>query len=355
MPRSHRSVERRSFARRISFAAQVALVCGTLPVASPANAGSLGDPISEQSIKLHATALGFCVGQEATIADAVARYPDLERALGGARLAFDAATGFVCERIATSLRETLGDAVYDQVIEDMRTRVADALSVPDRAQAEAFISEIRLRAEWQIPSPIREALLAVRYEDNPLGEILDGHGQRFESAGEDKMRGLEVRMTLPGSFLSEPGDRPHIVRRWTSRYGTGGSMLTLQVWDLRDEGVSDAEAREYATEGWRVELEDDPSAFAPEGAEVLLMKPFRLERLEGVMLRLSFPSEERVGIEMSQRQELWMLPVPSGHFLSLTCAVSDLASRAETLDARMASMSDLCRQVANTIVLPQLY
>ncbi|MBC7139732.1 MAG: hypothetical protein H5U17_13585 [Defluviimonas sp.] len=98
----------------------------------------------------------------------------------------------------------------------------------------------------------------------------------------------------------------------------------------------------------------DPAEIAPDGATLLNGGGFVLEGLSGVRTRFRM-SIQRVNLSMDQIIEQYMLPMPSGRIVLLSCYAGAKAGDADALQKRFERIEPLCSQVINSFVLTSNY
>lgn len=211
------------------------------PTRTPASVPVLDHMVISQPVLADAgLAWGFCIGQSATLARIAQIGPSWSAEVAEANLAF---RGFArpCDDLDAFMRQAMPTNLYETSRSQIeQSALAAQGAVISTDSAAAFIDTVGNRGRGDIPSPILETLLAIRYRTQPAREFADGFVSRYSTKGEAKARGLEVEMRLPASWASAPGELPNIVRKWTIQNGRGYSSINIGVRSF--EGLSPTEA-----------------------------------------------------------------------------------------------------------------
>ena len=313
--------------------------------ASPVVAEALEGPFTQGFVKVIARAHGYCIGQAVSVEAIERDFPNLAVAILRAEILFTAATGNVCQTAKDTLIAAVGEENAQRVTNQMREKSADLVRASDEAAAIGFVHELEARAGWAIDPANLPALLAVRYGAGPAGEFIDGHVVRYEGVGDPKLLGVELNLKVPLSWKEIPGDRPHVVRKWVNEVGTGLNSIMLLVNDF-GQPLGPQDLIDFAS--------TDPAEIAPDGATFLDGGGFVLEGLSGLRSRFRV-SMQRVDISVDQIVEQYMLPLPSGKIVFLSCYAGAEIGAADALQRRFQLIEPLCRQVVNSLVLTSIY
>ena len=336
-----------------SAAIRPRVVCAlvTVAVLSGATAASNQEAAlvnhNEKSARGLAKAYGFLLGQQMTLDEIERRYSNMKAEVLVARVTFEAAFPRVFEDLEAELGVIAGIDKLPVRQEQLQSQL-DAVRQPVEAkQAAEFLEKVRGRARGEgIESEVLAYLLAIRYARRPVSEFTDGFRQRFQTDGTGKALGVRLALQLPQSWLAQEGERPHIVKKWTSESGTGLSVITL---DLRDTGGVTPTVEEIAD---LVKSGEIREMFSSMGT-VLDAAPFSIERQPGVFVRLSM-IQERIAIQLSSEGAMFQV-----FFRGKAVGIMCMTSRPELARADTASawrlLEPLCRQVANSLVLSQVY
>lgn len=131
-----------------------------------------------------------------------------------------------------------------------------------RELALQFLKQVEDRSKGEIPSPILEYLLVVKYASNPVGEFLDGFRQRYNTDGSGKSQGIKLKLQIPKSWAKKEAERPHIVQKWVSENVNGVETIMLGIRDAEGLDPSKSEIEELVCSG-------DVKDSVPEGVTYL--------------------------------------------------------------------------------------
>ncbi len=266
---------------------------------------------NETAVKGLSQAYGFIIGQEHTLDRVSREYPDLAPSALLARARFASTFPDIQSRLEAELRSALGPENFGQLSKKTAGTLREAANrqavTPDVAAA--FLDQVEARARGEIESPVLESLLAVKYKDNPAREYSDGFRQRFDTDGTGKARGIRLSLRLPRSWAAREGERPHIVKKWTTEGGTGREILML---DIRDADGYDRDKREIE----RFLRSGEVRQVVPQGGVLIASGPFTVEGRPGYWVDMKL-TEERVGVTVyhsksSARCGTWRRLRPDG-------------------------------------------
>lgn len=298
-------------------------------------------------------AWGFFFGQMYRLDRIEQSHPDLRPAVFGARAELQAAFPDLESHAERSFRSwgTSEDqlAKLRQHLRDQLQKLS-AYEPMDRESAVDFLNAVRRRATGQdVPEDILQYLLATAFMDRPHVELLRGWRKDYSSRNHPKAKGVEVRLKVPRSFKQEEGERPNVVAKWTSEGGNGSQVMLLMVFD----GDESAPSRQEIDDDLRMGEYSQIRSSLSEVGKVLSLRSFSQERAAGYVADIE-SHHERAGVEMTLRQRLHVLFV-KGRAVNFSCQIGTARDLADTLEARMAKWSELCRLTLNSLVLPQQY
>lgn len=308
--------------------------------------GALAQEHSRGEIKALSKAYGFFVGQEISLGMIERDFPDLSAQVALSRFMFDAAFGTSIRGIETELTKVLGANATAEIASEGRKRLVPILEKNRFSQADAqqFIETMKSRAKGEnIESDVLETLLARKYQTNPVAEFTDGWRQRYRSDGSGKSLGLQISMQLPKSWRAKEGERPHIVQKWVSKGGHGGTMIMLIVNDTKEPEPSAADIKAWAKS----------NDLVPDGATLISSKTFSTEKRTGILLEYSH-EQERIEMEMYTKATAYTLFV-KGRMVQILCGVYAPKSEKHQADKEYTLVKPVCQQVMNSVVFPQIY
>lgn len=301
---------------------------------------------TRSEIKAFSKAYGFFVGQEISLGVIERDFPGLSAQVALSRMMFDATFGNPLRGIETELTKVLGANATEEIAREGRKRLLPILEKNNLSQADAqqFIETVKSRTKGEAIEPdVLETLLSRKYLSNPVAEFTDGWRQRYQTDGSGKSLGLQISMQLPKSWRAKLGERPHIVQKWVSRGGHGGSMIMLIVNDTKEPEPSSAEIKALAQSG----------DLTPEGASMISSRTFSTERRTGILVEYSH-EQERVEMEMYSRATAYTLFI-NGRMVQLLCGVYAPKSEKKQADKEHILVRPVCQQVMNSVVFPQIY
>lgn len=304
---------------------------------------------SHQAIKSISRAYGFVVGQSIALKVIEQAHPGLAAEARAARAAFESGFPGAEGKLEAELAAVFGDKSFAVMRAETFSLLTDVMQREhwSEEQGRNFIAGLKSRAQGEgIEQDILDYLLAVVYAAEPASEFSDGFRQRYRTDGSGNAQGLRLRLQLPRSWAGAEGERPHIVRKWTSEGGNGHAVILLEIRDAQGFAPTRAEIARFIASGGAQEL-------AADGGEVVDAAAFTLETLPGVSAVLRVPLE-RAGVRMLSWAQVYRIHF-RGKALSLTCMQAGAEGEAELVEQRFRRIQPLCRQVANSLVLEQLY
>lgn len=313
---------------------------------SPSQACALN--FNTTAVKGLSEAYGFVVGQEHTLERIPKHYPDLTHLATLARARFASTFPEVKAQLEAELRGALGPANFEQLakktVETVRTTLNRQPLTPEAAAE--FLDQVQARARGEIESPVLEYLLAVKYANNPAREYSDGFRQHFNTDGTEKARGIKLSLRLPRSWVARDGERPHIVKKWTTEGGTGRESLML---DIRDGEGYDPDRREID----RFLRSGDVTQAVPQGGVHIASGLFTVEGRPGYWIDMKL-TQERAGVDVYQRMLMYQVFF-RGRAIGIMCQTGGPPVNAAKVDESLSRFRPLCQQVVNSMVLHQAY
>ena len=296
---------------------------------------------------------GYYQGQLYRLDRVERHHPDLQTSIFIARKEFTGAFPDFEENVR---RTFLSWGAKEEDISLMRKSMMDSITPMierepiGRESAQAFIETVKQRSKGKdIPEDILQYLLAAAFMDRPEQEISRGWREEFTTLNHPKAKGVTVQLRPPKSFKRQEGDRPNIVSKWTSEAGNGMEMLMLMVLNSDEKPLSRKQIEEDIRLGDRSEIKQSLKG----AGTVVALRPFTQELAAGYIAEVQ-SDLERAGLEISLRQRQFVLFTP-GRAIMFACQVGAPRREASQLESRMKRLSELCRQVANSLVLPQQY
>jgi hypothetical protein len=186
---------------------------------------------------------GLCRGQEIHLDYIQEAYPKLKPNVMIARLKFSGFFGKSCD----FLQSLIADDIQTALDKTFKSQF-DLFKSKSEGEALNFIKLVQDRANGQIDSPFKEALLANNPAilEQPEIEFLKGFTTAFNTKGHSKAKGLDLTIKLPFSWIRREGNRPNIIQFFKARNSEEGASLSIMVQDLdlfRGRKMTDREAR----------------------------------------------------------------------------------------------------------------
>ncbi len=304
---------------------------------------------NHQAINSISRAYGFVVGQSIALNVIENAHPALAGDVLSARLAFNSAFPDAEDKLEAELAAVFGADRFALMRNETASMLTEVMTRERWSveQARAFIAGMKRRAQGEgVEQDILEYLLAAVYAAEPSAEFANGFRQRFRSDGSGKAQGLKLRLQLPVSWAGADGDRPHIVRKWTSEGGNGNATILLDIRDAQGFAPTRADVERFVASGGARELAGDDG-------ELLDASVVTLETLPGVSAELRTPLG-RADLNMVSWVQVYRLYF-RGKALSLVCMNLGAEGEAVMVEQAFRRIQPLCRQVVNSLVLEQLY
>lgn len=308
---------------------------------------------TENGISSLARAWGYYQGQMLRLDLVERRHPDLQGAVFLARSEFKSAFPGFENNFARSFAKW---GAKEDDIAKMQQQSVEALlpmidrEPSDREAAQDFIQSVRRRAKGvDVPEEVLQYLLATAFMDKPEQELIRGWRRDYSSIRHPKAKGVTVVLKTPRSFTQKESTRPNIVSNWQSESGNGLELLTLMVLVNQDKPLSRKGIEDDLRMGDRSLIRRS----LIESGRILAVRAFSQEQAPGYIADIESDSE-RAGNEFSLRQRQFVLFLP-GRTVAFLCQVTGARNTSLELDAKMTRLGELCRLVANSLVLPQQY
>lgn len=303
---------------------------------------------NQTSIKGLAQAYGFILVQDFALERIKSEFPELAPTVALVNAQFNSSFSSIKSKLKEQLVIAMGKKLFDKTDQNIKKQLRATLGkqVITYENAQGFLHQVKERAEGNIESPVVEYLLAVKYLSHPVGEFLDGYRQRFNSDGHRKAQELKLVLQVPKSWKETEGERPHIVKKWTSHNGTGMEMILLSILDAEGYTPSNNEIETLVSSG---EVKDT----VPAGSTYINSGVFSLEMRKGYWMEIAMP-QERVGIHTYQHSVIYVLFF-RGKGISLTCTTNSPNEDRAKADEAYKIIQPLCQQVLNSLVLLQAY
>ncbi len=325
------------------------VVLGLLPALSPANAQAASLNHTRGAIISLSRAYGFVSGQGIALDMVAEAYPELAAHVAATRESFEAAFPEAEKKLEAELTAVFGPKAFLQFRNDMLDAVIDAQMKQSRSldEARSFLADVQQRARGEgMDKDVLDYLLATQYAAAPSAEFADGFRQRFRSDGSGKGQGIRLRLQVPRSWTGQDGELGHVLQKWTSEGGNGNAMILLGVQDARGFNPSKEEIARFIAQGGAREL-------AIDGNEIIDASPYSLETLPGfsALLRSATGPDGQRMVSWTQMYEVFF----RGKAVSVMCVSAGKEQDALELNEQFRRIQPLCRQVASSLVIEQIY
>ncbi len=293
-------------------------------------------------------AYGFLLGQEFTINQIKNNFPQYNNNVQRVEILFNTNFGKCKSKMIAYLTNFLGAKDFATYNYEMNTKLQEKLG-PMKLEPEiieAFISEVENRSKGNIPSTILETLLSFQFSEYPSNEFTSGFIKTFKTKGHRKSKGTDWQLKIPISWKSEEADRPNIIQKFTSDYGSGLQSIMIMVRETPDNYIMTNEEIKYflTTEGLKTMI--------PDGARFISSGSTTIDNIQSGVLEC-----EQVVKQLDYNIKIRMLQFVffyNNKFYSVQCTTSAL-TETTNLDAEMKKYLPLFKLVANSIVINQQY
>ena len=297
-------------------------------------------------------AYGYYNGQKLSIENVQKAYPALAAEASKAQMEFELIFKSSYENIEKELRKILGQR-WTEYKNQMQRQIVDSLrsSPVSKAQAIAFIQEVKLRAKGQIESPVLETLLTynAQFQSNPAEEFLRGFTSIYRTKGHAKAKGVDFQIQYPKSWRAKEGQRPNVIQLITSENGRGFNSIVLMVKDIP------------LPSGYRITEQELNDLFSPQslkemipdGASFVTSKAVVLDRQKGGMIVFD-QTQQRVDTTISMRSQQFVT-VYKNKMIFVQCMTATPGSSHAELNDRFKKMEPLFKLVANSFVIQDQY
>jgi hypothetical protein len=295
-------------------------------------------------------AYGYIISQEYSLEIIKKEYPQFELNIFKVEASFNSNFGKSKENIITYLKEYLteiGFKDYEYKMQSEIKRLLDKTKITE-VLATNYILEVERRAKGEIISPVLETLLAFQFMDKPHDEFQSGFTTTFNTKGHSKSKNTDWQIKVPKSWRGEEAERPNIIQKFTSDYGSGSQFIMLLVKDLalpKDYKITKSELDEiFSDKGAR--------SMIPEGGKFISFTKMTIDNNIGGMIELEQISE-RLDYKVKMRMIQFMF-IRNNKMYNLQC---DTGSEKVGLDmsVEIKKYMPLYRLVANSIVINDQY
>jgi hypothetical protein len=196
--------------------------------------GQTTDNITKPKYIRVSEAYGYITGQEYSLNLIKEEFPQFEMNILKAQLSFNSTFGKSKEGMKKYLAEYLGQNEFtdyeDKLISEIKKMISNQSLTEEIALN--FISEVESRAKGNIASTVLETILSFQFFDIPQDELTSGFTTTFKTKGHLKSKNTDWQIKVPKSWKAEEADRPNIIQKFTSDYGSGNQSIMLMVKEM---------------------------------------------------------------------------------------------------------------------------
>jgi hypothetical protein len=312
--------------------------------------GQTTDNLIKPKYKRVSEAYGYLTGQEYSLDLIKKEFPQFEMSILKAQMSFNSAFGKSKEGMKIYLAEYLGQNEFNQyegkLISEMKKILGNQTFTEEIAKN--FILEVESRAKGNIASTVLETLLTFQFSDRPQDELISGFTTTFKTKGHQKSKNTDWQIKVPKSWKAEEADRPNIIQKFTSDYGSGNQSIMLMVKEVpipNGYKMTKEELNDLFTEK---EMKD----MVPDGGKSISCAKMTLDNNIGGMIEFE-QTMERLDFKMKIRMVQFML-IRGNKMYTLQGTVGSEKPDID-LSLEMKKHLPLYKLVANTIVVNDQY
>jgi hypothetical protein len=315
------------------------------------------NPASSQEVRSSLTSdltktYGYYIGQKLSVEKIQNELPTLSARALQAQLEFDLEFKGSYENIEKELQKLFHDrwTKYKSQLRSKFTSNLGSTSI-SKAQADAFIRTIRLRAKGQISPPILETLLSYnpKFQISPVKELMRGFKNTYRTKGHPKAKGVDFQIDYPRSWRAKEGRRPNVIQLMTSKNGRGLESIILMVKKLplpSGYKITDQELDElFSQQGLREML--------PKGANFISTQPIIMDNHKGGMMVFD-QSLQRIDQKIFFRS-LHFITLYEKKMIFIQCMVGSQKADQRELTKRFRRLEPLFKLVANSFIIQSQY
>lgn len=311
--------------------------------------GQTTENVKIPKYKRASEAYGYLIGQEYSLKAIKTEFAQLELNITKAQLSFNSTFGKSKDNLKDYLSEYLGEKEFKDFEVKLVTELISTIATRTYTEEIAlnFIVEVEKRAKGQIASPVLETLLSFQFLDKPQDELLGGFTKTFKTKGHPKSKNTDWQIKVPMSWRPEEADRPNIIQKFTSDFGSGHQTIMLMVKEMplpTGYKFSKEELNDLFTEK---EMKES----VPDGGKFILFKKMTLDNNIGGMVEYE-QTTERLDIKMKMRIVQFVF-IRGNKMHILQGGITNKLDSDLTLE--MQKYLPLYKLVANTIVVNDQY
>jgi hypothetical protein len=312
--------------------------------------GQTTDNLIRPKYKRVSEAYGYLMGQEYSLNLIKKDFPQFEINVLKAQMTFNSTFGKSKEGMQKYLTEYLGQNEFkdyeDKLITELNKLLANqSFSLENASQ---FISEVESRAKGNIPSTVLETLLSFQFFDRPQDELNFGFTTTFKTKGHPKSKNTDWQIKVPKSWKAEEAERPNIIQKFTSDYGSGNQTIMLMVREMplpKGYKITVKEINDFFSEKEMKEM-------VQEGGKFISFTKMKLDNNIGGMVEFE-TNMERLDFKIKIRMLQFMFIRGNKMYMLQATVGSEKANTDLALE--MKKYLVLYKLVANSIVVNDQY
>ena len=295
-------------------------------------------------------AYGFILGQNYSLDKINSEYPQLKSQIEIAQLEFNSTFGKAVDSLKCYLINSNGEAKFNEFEKKLKIEINKLFGeqLITEKIAISYLEEVKSRAKGNIPTPVLETLLTFQFYDNPEQEFLLGFTNVFKTNGHPKSNNTNWNIRVPKSWKSEEAERPNIIQKFTSDYGSGFQNIMIMAIEFNSNkklNYINYETNDFFTK-------ENMVKYIPEEAKFISFSNIKIENKTGGMLEYEIITE-RLGLKLKLRVVEFMF-VDRNKLCILKGNVGS-----ENIDYDLSPLMEkfrpLYKLVANSIVLKDDY
>lgn len=312
--------------------------------------GQTTDNFKKPKYKRVSEAYGYLIGQEHSLNLIKKEFPQFEMSILKAQMEFNSTFGKAKEGMIKYLVEYLGQSDFNEYEEKSTAEMQKSIGNQTFTEeiATNFIEEVENRAKGKIASTVLETILSFQFYDRPQDELTSGFTIIYKTKGHLKSKNTDWQIKVPKSWKAEEADRPNIIQKFTSDYGSGNQSIMLIVNEMplpKGYKITKEELSEFFTEN---EMKD----MVPESGKFISFTKMTFDNNIGGMIEYE-QTMERLDFIIKIRMVQFMFVIGNKMYM-LQCSVA--SEKADTdLVLEMKKYLPLYKLVANTIVINDQY
>jgi hypothetical protein len=312
--------------------------------------GQTSDNVKKPKYKRVSEAYGYIMGQEYSLDLIKTKLPHLDMSVLKAQMAFSTNFGKAKEGMKKYLAEYLGQNEFKEFEDEMIIEIKnifDNITLTEEV-ATNFISEVESRSKGNIASTFLETILSFQFYDKPQDELTSGFTVTFKTKGHPKSKNTDWQIKVPKSWKAEEADRPNIIQKFTSDYGSGNENIMLMVKEIslpQGYSFSKEELNTFFTE-------NEMKAIVPDGASFISFSKMTFDGNIGGMIEFE-QILERLDQKIKIRMVQFMF-IRGNKMCMVQGSVGSIQAEKD-LDLEMKKFLPLYKLVANSIVVNDQY